>query len=100
MWAVGSMWYTRDMLAVEKYSLALGERGRLVLPAPLRRRLDLHAGDRLIVTVDVAGEIRVLPARDLARRLSGLYRDLAPGRSLADELIAERRAEAAGEDLA
>lgn len=93
------MWYTHIMEATEKYALALGERGRIVLPAPLRRRLDLHAGDRLIVTLDASGEIRLLPARDLARRLCGLYRDLAPGRSLADELIAERRAEAAREAL-
>jgi AbrB family looped-hinge helix DNA binding protein len=87
------------MGATEKYALVLGERGRLVLPAPLRRRLDLHTGDRLIASFDAAGEIRLLPARDLARRLCGLYRDLAPGRSLADELIAERRAEAARESL-
>ena len=82
------------MDAAERYTIALGERGRLVLPARLRRRLDLHPGDRLIVTVDAEGCVRLVSAREQARRLSGLYPDLAPGRSLGDELIAERREEA------
>lgn len=86
------------MAHTERYSVALGERGRLVLPAPLRRRLDLHPGDRLIVSVDADGEVRLASSRELARRLEGMYRDLAPGRSFADELIAERRAEAVRED--
>ena len=76
------------------YSVALGERGRLVLPAALRQRLDLKPGDRLIVTVDEEGGFRVVSARELARRLRGIDRDLAPGRSLVAELIAERREEA------
>jgi AbrB family looped-hinge helix DNA binding protein len=83
---------------VEHYSVNLGERGRLVLPSKLRQRLDLHTGDRLIVTVDDEGGFRVVPARVLAQRLRGLYRDRYPGRSLADELIAERREEARRED--
>jgi AbrB family looped-hinge helix DNA binding protein len=86
------------MTHIERYTIALGERGRLVLPAQLRRRLDLHPGDRLIVTVEPEGGFRVVTAREQARRLRGLYRDLAPGRSLAHELIAERREEARRED--
>jgi hypothetical protein len=36
--------------------------------------------------------------RVAAERLRGLFADVAPGRSLVDELIAERRAEARAED--
>lgn len=36
--------------------------------------------------------------RQAAERMRGLFADLAPGRSLSDELIAERRAEARAED--
>ena len=82
----------------ERYTVALGERGRLVLPARLRKRLALQPGDQLIVTADAHGGFRVVSARELASRLRGLYRDLAPGRSLADELIAERREETRRED--
>jgi len=78
----------------EHYAVALGERGRLVLPAKLRRRLDWQPGDRLIITVDDEVGLRLVSAREQARRLRGLYRDLAPKRSLADELIAERRKDA------
>jgi AbrB family looped-hinge helix DNA binding protein len=85
------------MAQIERYTIALGDRGRLVLPAAVRRRLHLQPGDRLIVTVNADGEVRLVSAREQARRLNGLYRDLAPGRSLVDELIAERRAEAARE---
>jgi AbrB family looped-hinge helix DNA binding protein len=82
----------------EQYSVSLGDRGRLVLPAPLRRELNLQTGDRLILKLDPEGGFRVVSARELARRLHGMYRDLAPGRSLVDELIAERREEARRED--
>lgn len=78
----------------ERYTITLGERGRLVLPARPRQRLDLQPGDRLLVTLDAEGSFRVVSAREQARRLRGRYRDLTPGRSLADELIAERREEA------
>lgn len=82
----------------EQYTISLGERGRLVLPAPLRRHLDLRPGDRLILTLDADGGFRTVSAREQARRLHGLYRDLAPGRSLADELIAERHEETRREE--
>jgi AbrB family looped-hinge helix DNA binding protein len=39
----------------ERYAIALGDRGRLVLPSQLRQRLNLQTGDRLIVTVDDEG---------------------------------------------
>jgi bifunctional DNA-binding transcriptional regulator/antitoxin component of YhaV-PrlF toxin-antitoxin module len=71
--------------------------GRLALPARLRLRLGLKPGDRLFLTVDSTDGFRAVSNRELARRLAGLYRDLAPGRSLADELIAERHTEAVRE---
>lgn len=82
----------------DRYVVVLGERGQLVLPAQLRRRLDLHPGDRLILTVDPESGFRVVTAREQARRLLGFYRDLVPSRSLADELIAERRDESRHEE--
>ena len=77
-------------------SVRLGDRGRLVLPAVVRRQLQLQAGERLLLMVD-SGSVRIVPARLQVRETRGIYRHLAPKRSLAEELIAERRAEATRE---
>lgn len=100
MWAVAQAWYNAVMAHTESYVATVGERGRLVLPAGLRRRLGIRAGDRLIITADDEGELRAVTARELARRGLGLFRNIAPDRSLVDELIAERREDARREDRA
>lgn len=79
------------------YSVDVAARGRLVIPAAARRRLGLKEGDRVILTVEPDGSARLRPAADAVRALRGLYRDLAPRRSLVDELLAERRRDAARE---
>jgi AbrB family looped-hinge helix DNA binding protein len=83
-----------------RYTLHLGNRGRIVLPAEVRHQLDLKDGDRLILTVEADGSLRLLSAREAARHGRGLLRRMLPGlegRCLSEELIAERRAEAARE---
>ncbi|MBA2691773.1 MAG: AbrB/MazE/SpoVT family DNA-binding domain-containing protein [Rubrobacter sp.] len=72
----------------------VGDRGRLVLPASVRRELGLKKGDRVSLKVNADGEMRIISLREVARRFRGAYAHLAPGRSLVDELIAERREEA------
>lgn len=47
-----------------------------------------------------AARSEVQRRRAAAERMRGLFVDLAPGRSLVDELIADRRAEARAEDEA
>jgi bifunctional DNA-binding transcriptional regulator/antitoxin component of YhaV-PrlF toxin-antitoxin module len=69
-----------------------------VLPAEVRRRLDLQEGDRIMLSFDDEGSMRLCSARQAARRTRGWLRRIAPAlrdRRLAEELIAERRAEAA-----
>jgi AbrB family looped-hinge helix DNA binding protein len=83
-----------------RYTLPLGQRGRIVLPAEVRHRLDLKVGDRMILTVETEGSLCLISAREAARRGRGLLRQMLPGlegRCLSEELIAERRAEAARE---
>jgi AbrB family looped-hinge helix DNA binding protein len=77
----------------EAFSVQLGDRGRLVLPAQLRKRLNLHEGDELLVTVQGDGSLRMTSPGQVVRETRGLYRARTGRRSLADELIAERRAE-------
>jgi antitoxin PrlF len=68
--------------------------GRLQLPVEVRRELSLSDGDTVLIEV-VDGEIHVRPYRDaLARVQARLRKYVEPGRSLSDELIADRRAAA------
>ena len=76
------------------YTVHLGDRGRMVLPAEVRRTLGLQAGDRLILTLGPDASIRLVSARRQARDLKGLFKQLSPDRELVKELIQERREEA------
>ena len=70
------MWYHRHMAhagVTEHYSIQLGNRGRLVLPAAVRRRLDLQQGDRLILWFDDEGSLRLISARQAARKRGVCY---------------------------
>lgn len=82
----------------EQYTLHLGARGRLVLPASLRERMNLKEGDRLVLTLEADGSLRLVSLREQVRKLQGLFKDIAPGVSLANELIQERREEALSEN--
>ena len=73
------------------YSVQLGDRGRLVLPAPARRELGLEPGCRLVLSIEEPGVLKLTSAQRAAANCQGLLRDLAGDRSLAEELITERR---------
>jgi bifunctional DNA-binding transcriptional regulator/antitoxin component of YhaV-PrlF toxin-antitoxin module len=77
----------------EKYTVRLGGRGRLVLPAQLRRIAGLHEGDELLVVYS-GGILRLVDRRALARAGRGMFASVAPDRDLIGELLAERRDEA------
>lgn len=75
----------------------LVEGGKLVIPAVFRREMGVKPGDTLIVEMD-EGELRVRSLPSAIQRVQARMRKLNPeGRSLADELIADRRAEAVRE---
>ena len=68
--------------------------GRLQVPAEIRRALDLHDGDEVRLEI-VDGELRVIPFREVIRRVQEQFLRNAPsGGSQVDDFIAERRAEA------
>ena len=71
------------------------EGGRLVIPAAYRKALGLKPGDEVLLTLE-DGEIRVVSTRQAIARAQTLLRRYVPeGRSLSEELIQERREEAA-----
>lgn len=80
------------------YKLNVDRQGRLVLPAPARRELGLERGG--VVTLEVGeDEARLISHRQALRRIHQIIRRYVPeGVLLSDELIADRRAEAARED--
>lgn len=83
-------------------TLTVSDNGRVLIPAALREQLGMKPGTRLYAEVrDGSLVLTSASQRAIERRayFDRLMRelDLAPGRSLVDELIAERRAEAARE---
>jgi AbrB family looped-hinge helix DNA binding protein len=95
-WDALAEWY--DLLMSRSEQVTVGDRGRVVLPASIRTELGLKAGTRMLATTEEDGSVRLQPYRTIAARARGMFADLAPGVSLADELIAERRAEAARDE--
>jgi AbrB family looped-hinge helix DNA binding protein len=79
------------------FEVRLGDRGRLVLPAELRRAAQLEEGDVLSLTLERDG-VRLRSRAQAARAGRGMFAHLAPERDLVAELIAERRADAKRED--
>jgi AbrB family looped-hinge helix DNA binding protein len=68
--------------------------GRIVIPAELRERLGIEPGHRVALSLD-DGVITIVTADEAARRLrETVAKYVVSDRSLVDELIAERRAEA------
>jgi len=64
----------------------------------VRAELGIEPGARMLLSAERDGSLRLRPYRAVAEQNRGLFADLAPaGESLVDELIAERRREAARE---
>ena len=75
----------------------LGKGGRVVIPAEYRKRLGIKPGDEIIVSFK-DGAIKITTIREAVRRAQEIVRRFVPeGRMLSDELIRERREEAARE---
>lgn len=81
---------------VTQERVRVGADGRLVIPAPLRKALGIRGGDELVVRVE-NGQLIIERLEDLRRRIKGYFAHVSPEVSLVDQLIAERRQEAAGE---
>ena len=69
----------------------VNENGRLVIPASYRKALGIDAGDEVVLRIE-DDELRISTLkRRLERARRRIRRYVKPGRSLAGELIAERR---------
>ena len=81
---------------MEQLMAKIDQAGRLVLPAKFRKAMGVKPGDELILRLE-DGELRIFTRRQAIKRAQGMLKHIAPGRSLSEELIQERRAEAARE---
>ncbi|MFZ4381965.1 MAG: AbrB/MazE/SpoVT family DNA-binding domain-containing protein [Sandarakinorhabdus sp.] len=73
--------------------------GRIVVPAEVRAALGLKKGDKVLVSLDPDGEVRLTTQIQALRRLQAKMRPFKrPGINETDDFIALRRAEAAREE--
>lgn len=78
---------------MDQIKTKLTEGGRIVIPAEYRQALGLHVGDEVIVRLE-DGTLRIFTPRQAIKFAQELLRPyLSEGRSLSEELIAERRLE-------
>ena len=74
---------------------AIGQGGRLIIPAAYRKALGLKPGDEVLLTLE-DGEIRIVSMRQTIVRAQSLLRRYIPeSRSLSEELIKQRQEEVA-----
>lgn len=76
----------------------LDKSGRLLIPAPFRRALGIEAGDSVLLRLGEDGMYITTRAQALSRAQEIVRRAVPEDRSLVDELIADRRQEAKGEE--
>ena len=81
----------------EVFRVKVNEEGRLVIPAAARKQLGITPGQELLVQIQ-GQELRVYTTESAIKRLQDWCAAKIPaGVSLVEELIQERRAEAARE---
>jgi AbrB family looped-hinge helix DNA binding protein len=75
----------------------IGQNGRVVIPASVRKSMGLRIGEDVLLRFD-GEQLHMLSQEASVRRAQALVRHYIPAtRSLVDEVLAERRADAAGE---
>lgn len=75
--------------------------GKIVIPAELRREFGIKDGDSLVIERDEQGRMILKTYLQVVKEVQAEFRAMLPPDykgSLVDELIADRRAEAARED--
>jgi AbrB family looped-hinge helix DNA binding protein len=85
-----------DFRRMESQTAKLDRSGRIMIPADIRRELDIGAGSLLTVAVK-DGQIILTSRKEALRRAKAFCRSVQPDRVLSDELSEERTREAMAE---
>lgn len=79
---------------METYKTKLSEGGRVVIPAKARKALGINIGDDIVIRVDKTGDATISSVRRSVERAQRIVAKYVKGKkSLADELVEERRRE-------
>jgi AbrB family looped-hinge helix DNA binding protein len=71
----------------------VADAGRVVIPAELRKEFGIEEGEEVFFSKDEHG-IRITTMREAIRQAQEYFCSLAPGVSLSEELLKDRREEA------
>ena len=84
---------------MQRHLVRIAQGGRVVIPAEFRKALGVGIGDEMVIELQ-GEELRLRSRQDAIKRVQAIVRKYIPdeNRSLADELIAERREETAREE--
>ncbi len=82
----------------EMIDIRIAENGRMVLPRSARKALGVTGAGVLVLSID-GDNVKLTSMRQSIKRAQDLYRQHATNDLTVDDFIAERRAEAAREDL-
>ena len=76
-----------------EFTTQIGKSGRLIVPAKLRKALELHSGDEIILRLE-DDSIRLIPLRQAVSMAQKIVSQYVPeGTSLVDTLIQVRQEE-------
>jgi AbrB family looped-hinge helix DNA binding protein len=85
---------TKDDMATTNVKARINDQGRIVIPAEIRRKMDLKPGETVLMDLQ-DGVLKIESHRARIRRIQEEFKKYAkPGILASDELIAERRKEA------
>lgn len=83
-------------MTLNQAQIRVGEQGRVVIPAEIRRALNLEVGSALIARVE-ADHLILEKQESVLNRVQSRFAAIPAEVNLADELIAQRRIEALSE---
>ena len=84
-------------MGMDDLTVSVAENGRVILPAAVRRRLDVLDGGTIVIREE-QGRLVLESATDSIRRAQAIVQRFAPGAlGVTEEFLAERRAEAVRE---
>jgi bifunctional DNA-binding transcriptional regulator/antitoxin component of YhaV-PrlF toxin-antitoxin module len=90
--------YNEVSLVQEMIDIRIAENGRMVLPRSARKALGVTGAGVVVLSID-GDNVKLTSMRQSIKRAQDLYRQHATNDLPVDDFIAERRAEAAREDL-